>query len=700
MNNILLNVLYQAEDHWYTDVIRWFFATILKGLFAFISKLYDFIIELASFDFGANAKSEAFYNNIFDVLIIFMIFRLTITMLNYIVNPDSFTDKSVGMQNVIKRILISIFLLISINPIFSLLRDLQAEILNNDVINSMVLGGISDDVYEDNNGTVKLYKTKMADICEDRYLVTVSTGDHLSVLILRPFYQPYKSSAVSDYDELKSELREDGYCGTDVFNENGSYVYGSSLPGDNDTTDLLDRWGDLTGNDGNVSNKNCYEIDFNFFGALIAAIFAGLLLISLSFDIVVRSLTLLAYQMFAPIPIISYISPKGKMSEMLKNWGSAVGRVWASLFIKLFALNFAVYIMGVVCDEIDLSELGLVTSIVVVIGCLIFAKKLPKILEDVIPGLKVGGMELNPLKKIKNDALFGKNITGTAGAVGRMGLDAVGQGASNLYAFGRNKHNLKKEIKLEEAKGDNADQEKINKLKNRYDYMNAGRAISTTVGGIVGGARRGVVSGYKIGESGSANIFKDLKSDIKKGNTARNNRQNINDYNRELKRQLDEGNITSEEYKEQKYGFIERNVTERLDRNAGIKNEYGGYGLYNKRIEDLNRKIENLKQQEESFRTGLATACATKGINQREMEKIFDEVNNNGKKLGEVLESMIPGTDKASIAMRGKLASDYNSVESMIGNIRQSDNEQKALKAERNNIKDMMEAREAVKNDK
>ena len=37
----------------------------------------------------------------------------------------------------------------------------------------------------------------------------------------------------------------------------------------------------------------------------------------------------------------------------------------------------------------------------------------------------------------------------------------------------------------------------------------------------------------------------------------------------------------------------DRNVVENLDKVSGVKNSYGGYGYYNDKISDLQRKIEN-----------------------------------------------------------------------------------------------------------
>ena len=148
--------------------------------------------------------------------------------------------------------------------------------------------------------------------------------------------------------------------------------------------------------------------------------------------------------------------------------------------------------------------------------------------------------------------------------------------------------------------------------------MNGRRLFATTAGGLVGGARRGISSGYKTGAKGKINVLKNVKDDVKDSNTARNNRSAIRDYNNEVKR-TGKGDA---------YTFFDRNVNERLDKFAGIKNEYGGYGYYQKQIDDLTRKIEDNDSQEEGLRNQYARIVADNGLDYSKFEKFHKEMKD------------------------------------------------------------------------
>ena len=69
-----------------------------------------------------------------------------------------------------------------------------------------------------------------------------------------------------------------------------------------------------------------------------------LLLINFCMDVAVRSIKLAFLQLVAPIPIISYIDPKSGKDGLFKKWYDMCFKTYLSLFIRLLALYFAIYI--------------------------------------------------------------------------------------------------------------------------------------------------------------------------------------------------------------------------------------------------------------------------------------------------------------------------------------------------------------------
>lgn len=437
------NLIYFLDDkNSFKSTIRAFFAQILKFLYRWISSAIEAMYNLASNDFGLGSYVENLSGKIFVVLIIFMIFKVTISIMTYVVNPDAFTDKSKGIQNVFKRIVISIVLLVSINPIFSALSYIQDAIIEDGVIENLIMGSNNDTVHETSDGEY-VYLIQISPYCEtwapNNKVVAFSKGDMISLLALKPFIQP--STSTTGADSRKDELLDLEYCGVDVskdidYIDSTEMGFYQSISGPKSTDDFL-RWEIYNGYTGTWSiENNVYYLDFDYLWALVFGIVVLLIVISFCFDVVKRALTLLVLQVMAPIPIISYISPDSKSSNMLNSWFKKLGSTWASLFIKMLSLSLAISFIGAISDSAIIKDGsgGLIIQLIAIAGTLMFAKELPKLLEELIPGLKMGnGFELNPFKKISKEALGGNMLLG-AGA-GILGAGLAG-GTNAIHRLG------------------------------------------------------------------------------------------------------------------------------------------------------------------------------------------------------------------------------------------------------------------------
>lgn len=734
------NLVFQLNSLAFPIVIRGFFGPIVKFLYSMIEKAVDLMYKLVDLNFGLDSFVDEFTSTVFNILIIYMFFRLTISMLNYLINPDSFLDKNTGITKLVSRIIIAIVLLIVVNPMFTKLKNIETSIIDSDILSDLILN--DNERYEiagaDNSN---VYATKMSDLCPDDYRVySMSKGAKFSVLALRPFYQPTKIEEVDDKEEFLKQLTEDNetidglnnyYCGTSVDNF-------TDLP--SSAADLLSYnvYEDVVG-DKDIFHEEDFVIDFSYIWALIVGIVIFLLIISYCFDVVIRTLTLFFYQIIAPIPIISYMSPNKKESDMLVNWAKKVMSVWFSLFLRIIVLDFILCFINIACNEIDTNGLGLIAQLFVIVGALMFAKKLPKLIEELFPGLKFGGLELNPFKRIQSEALGGGLINGAMGAAAGAAVTGIAGGVSNAIAFGRNRQNLKKQIDEAKTKGDN---EKADKLKKRLDRMNTARFVQTATGGIAGGTTKGLRSGFNSGRSGTPlSAFKNVSGDIKKNNTARNNRTAIRDFNNDIrdgeianakaemakvKQLLVDGDISLNEYnskmndlnekinnaKQQQYTWVDRNVIENVDKFAGVKNEYGGYGYYNEQIEDLTKKIDNQHQSEMAMRQALATKVSGQEVGYDLLEELRSKMakanlnfNANIKdntrpdfdaKTRAAFESIASNTESLKNIDMNKLIDAFDANKADLGGITNLDNAQKELKTERKNYQEMMDARQKM----
>ena len=404
-------------ESWFMDGVRSLFATIDRAVFTLISIVYEILLQISKISIFGQNEIESFATKVYSLLGLIMLFKVTFSFITYMVNPDQMNDKAKGVQKIIINIILVLVMIIITPTAFSKLYEVQTAILQDQLIPNFFLGNNGD------SGTEKIYK--ISDKCSEE-AVASSDGDFISILIFRPFFQVESISDLTD-DQLSN------YCsiGTNVANTGTVSKYLNA----NIYNSAPSFW------------NGTYIIDYKFFISTIVGIVVLLILVSFCFDIAVRTLKLGFLQIIAPVPIISYVDPNSGKNGMFTKWLKEVGKTWASLFVRLAAIFFAVYIIGLIVGQetlqtIDGTSIGyrFWVDLFLIIGALIFAKKLPKLLEDIL-GFKFDStLQLNPMKKIKDQALGGKAMdtitkktigTGTGLVAGTIAGSVAGNHVGN-----------------------------------------------------------------------------------------------------------------------------------------------------------------------------------------------------------------------------------------------------------------------------
>ncbi len=381
-------------ESWILDGVRNVFGVIDNIIFSLIAIVYDIILQITKIEiFSPDSKSvQDITGRIYGLLAIIMLFKVSFSLISYLVNPDGMTDKSKGAQKIIANVLIVLMLIIITPTAFTKLYQAQNAILEDNIIPKFILGRPEETL----EGNKSYY---MSSKCEEEGFNMSSTntdGNFISLLIFRPFYQ-IESSRGNSRDDIASycEIGTNGNAQVALYTLNLSIL--NSAPN---------------------GIKDTYVIDYKFFLSTITGIIVLLIFISFCFDIAVRCIKLGFLQIIAPVPIISYIDPKSGKDGMFKKWLKEVGKTWASLFIRLVGLFFAVSIIELIVNQNIFAQVGshkLWVELFVIIGAFIFAKQLPKLIENIL-GIKLDShLILNPIKKIKEEALGGKTISSVPG---------------------------------------------------------------------------------------------------------------------------------------------------------------------------------------------------------------------------------------------------------------------------------------------
>ena len=411
---------------WFTKLIKQFFFWIDKIVYNFIPEIYDLLLEIARTSILTQADIADMADRIYKLLAIFMVFKVTLSLITYVVNPDDFSDKTKGVAKLGTNIIISLSLLILTPYIFNYAYQIQTIIIEDNSLATLIFGD---------------------DLGEDSFLN--SAGDKMSYIAMQAFFSPNLSlgdlhECTTLYETVPSE---DGETSVKKFNDT-CYQNLKKLNGSNFSPTTLENYkaGVEKSNLGLMFRQDLvlatakpegateedFIMDYKFIFSTVVGVVIILLLITFCMDVAVRSLKLAFYQLIAPIPILSYIDPKSGKDGMFKKWYEACFKTFLSLFIRLLAIYFAIYIISKVAD-LQLVDIvdgsykgGFLLWVFVIIGALMFAKQLPKILEGL--GIKLDGdgkFTLNPLKKINEGALGGKQLTSSLGAVGALGASAL-----------------------------------------------------------------------------------------------------------------------------------------------------------------------------------------------------------------------------------------------------------------------------------
>lgn len=589
----MLNFL-SMNDNIALDVIRTIGATFDKAIYWLISFAYNVIIEITSIQIFSDETVSEFADRLYTLIGIFMLFKLSFSLINYIISPDNIFDKEKGGAKLIKNIVISFILIIIMPNIFSLMGRAQNAILNDHIIENFILG---------TSGETSSNTFKITNNCPNSVEI-FDKGDYIALVIFRPFYQ-LDPNGRNPYALLNGD-----YCNATSVSQLLKYdIYNSPV---------ADAIG--TGMSGN------YDVDYWF---IISAIIGGVvfvILIGFAMDVAVRSIKLAFLQMISPIPIISYIDPNQSKNGMLMKWAKEVGKTWVDLFIKLIALYFVLKILTMIDGEYIMNQIDTATQnnlhkyiimILIIVGGLIFAKKLPSLIGNLL-GIKLdGGFTINPLKKFEKEALGGKIPGKLVSAAGGGLLSAAG-------AFiGHNR--AKTLLKSEENKKDEAFQ-KYQLEKGKYNSM---RQYAKNLEGAQ-------LAWYKQKMDAQKEKEQNLKNDWLKNREAYEKKKDEYDekfsnvhpiaagimetlrgtklgFEKEIKKPQDiitnsisAAKMSAKEKNQHDLFSTKRRFDDMITDIAGVKNESGTTSVYKKELKQANEQLKDIGNYIEQLNHSIA----------------------------------------------------------------------------------------------
>ncbi|MCI9110479.1 MAG: hypothetical protein HFH47_01550 [Bacilli bacterium] len=421
---------------------------VIYSLIPIVYKLFIYLSEIDLFSMTEDSALSHLVQRVYVLLGIFMLFKVAFSLLQYLIDPNSFSDKSKGFGKLVTNAIVTIVLLVSVPFIFQTAMKLQTEIVTSNAIGTLILGETAGQIVIPNSG-------------ENEKKLDTSTVDEMAADVQFLMYGAFFSVNPKAIPECKNspvfgtvsmalnynegDGQGNGKGCLQVLKEqfespdNDMYAAGVGLNDFFKTNDgernfgSFDKllWWSIDGE---------YAINYLPFVSAIAGLYVVFLLVSFSIDIAVRAIKLCFLEMVAPIAIVSYIDPKETISNSkLRNWIKECATTYFSLFLRLATIFLVMVLIsaiasGVLADDGPISkqvndnEYNIWIYLFLIIGAFMFAKKVPQMIESIF-GIKMSGdLSLNPFKSIRENAIANPLVSGAIGGV-------VGAGATALGAF-------------------------------------------------------------------------------------------------------------------------------------------------------------------------------------------------------------------------------------------------------------------------
>lgn len=431
---------------WISDVFRSILSLFDRVVYWFLSLLVSLFDQIASVRVFGSDTIKAFSERIFFLVAVIMVFKVSFSIIKYIINPDTFSDNERGMGKVIRNVILVLVSLVCVQPVFQFSYDLQDRILKSQIIEKVILGvkidGNTNGVSANEQKNVKdripfnLLTSFIRPNAEDIKELDFDTEKMMYKCNEIGMYKEVGGVASSDYNPqfggcldkitnekpakyISSNGEIEGTTGT-IYNEaQSSYNYSMLL-------DII--------NHKYSNNSDKYLFDYKFVVSTAAGIFVAIMYLNFCIDLAIRAVKFGFLQLIAPIPIISMIDPKSAKGGMMSKWVHNCIGTYLGLFIRIAVVNFAIFVINLVfSNKITITsggEAGLFLKVVILFGAIMFAKEAPKLINELTGGKLGGDFKMNPLSRMPGGAAVGALVGGLAG----LGAGAVGGGLATAGA--------------------------------------------------------------------------------------------------------------------------------------------------------------------------------------------------------------------------------------------------------------------------
>lgn len=425
-------------DTWVEDIFRGFFAMLDTVVYWFAELLVTLFDSLAKIQLFSNEVMEPFANRLFAILSIAMIFKVSFSIIQFIINPSAFSDSEKGMGKIIQNVVLVLVCLVGIKYVFILAYNLQNDIITSNIIPQLVLGkGEAEGNYITAEKQAE-YKRQIPFTVASVFVTPNTAIDGIDYDPNSGYYVNVGGNKTNLYDKSNGtsafgekldgiSLQQDYYFAATATGDSKPRYHGAGTAfaqahATNDYALLFK----IT-NAKHSGKSEVYLFEYKFLISTAAGVFLVIMYVNFCIDLTIRVVKLGFLQLISPIPIVSMIDPKSSKNGIMSKWAKNYMSTYLGLFIRVAAVNFVIFTIDAIVNNSEISGHALFDfiTVVTIFGALMFAKEVPKLISDLTGVDLKGNFQINPIKRFEDTAIGGKNITGAVAGLASRGIPGM-----------------------------------------------------------------------------------------------------------------------------------------------------------------------------------------------------------------------------------------------------------------------------------
>lgn len=347
--------------------------------FSLVDNAYNIFATLATNEVISSDAIVSLRNNIYILVGIIALFRMAVFLITSILTPDKFTTTkdSKGISSLFLRLIFMLCAIVLSPWIFDQLSELQATIVNDNIIMKIFLPSSGKDIDSDNlssnftNAGKTMQKIVITSLIKpDEQLFGTETSSASEREEYLTYYLNYEFPDTStrgpkflkDLEEnsedakkyhivVREECRKKKAC-LKALSQYHQMIMQSSDGG----FKLRRLTGYIGGSlemqdpynlDDEGDTEDVYYYEYSAGLTTISAIFLTYVILSWGIDIAVRSVEIAVLEVLSPLFMATIVVPE---SKYFNNWLKRFGKTYVDLFIKLGTIAIAILLLSLVQD--------------------------------------------------------------------------------------------------------------------------------------------------------------------------------------------------------------------------------------------------------------------------------------------------------------------------------------------------------------